>query len=237
MFLRLCLCLFVSAPTVLLAQQFTVPVITQVAENAAGTEIAISGKGFGTAAPTVTLGATNLRVVSANDTSVTANVPAGSPVGAYLLTVRNSRSHFFTQFVATLGQNGPQGPAGPQGLPGFPGAPGASGLQGPQGPAGPMGAMGSMGPSGPTGPIGPQGPTGPAGTSGGLSATATIFTATFLNPGPGAQPPLGDVAYFVPANGQSTITTSANSNISLAIPPPNLTVVPAPCTVTALNVA
>jgi len=137
MFLRvLGICLLASATVGLPAQETILPIVSEVAENTAATQITIIGQGFGTATPKVTLGATSLAIVSATDTNITATIPIGTPAGSYLLTVQNTGSHLFGLFTAALGQIGPQGPAGAPGLPGL------------SGPAGPSGSTGAAGPAG-----------------------------------------------------------------------------------------
>jgi hypothetical protein len=211
MFLRvgLGIGLLASAAVGLSAQETFLPIVTQVAENTAGTQITISGQGFGTATPRVTLGATSLAVVNANDTNITATIPIGTPAGSYLLTVQNTSSHLFGLFAAALGQIGPQGPAGPAGPQGLPGA------SGPAGPAGPPGPEGPAGPSGPPGPIGPSGST---------STTGFIWTANVTVPSPG----LITAFQFAPV--ATGVVLADSSTI------PGFAVVPSPCTVSALNV-
>lgn len=126
-----------------IAQEKLFPIIQSVKQNSLGTQITISGKGFGTKLPRVALTGSPLTVNSASDTSVTANLPSGIVPGAYLLTVQNATTGLLGIFDATIGQVGPTGP---------------------QGPPGPAGATGPAGPTGPTGPAGPAGPPGPTGT-------------------------------------------------------------------------
>lgn len=180
MFVRVCLCLTIIAPTLGLAQETVFPVISAVAESATGTQLTITGVGFGNTTPTVALGAAKVTVLNSTDSSITAQVPPGTVAGSYLLSVVNSRTHLLGIFDAALGQVGPQGP---QGVPGPAGAPGTAGPSGPTGPAGPQGvqgptgAAGVAGPSGPTGPTGPQGPAGPAGSGGAVPPNLTALSA------------------------------------------------------------
>ncbi|HWE84171.1 MAG TPA: IPT/TIG domain-containing protein [Terracidiphilus sp.] len=137
------------------------PVIMNVTENPAGTQITILGLEFGNPMPEVNLAGTSLTVTKSSSTSITATLPAGVAPGAYLLSVKTGRQPYQEAFFeAALGQIGPAGSAGPQGPVGLPGP---IGYQGPQGPAGPQGATGATGPEGSTGPTGPTGPAGPAG--------------------------------------------------------------------------
>jgi hypothetical protein len=163
------------------------PVIVNVTENTAGTQITIDGHDFGTGTPKVYLGATALTVDSSTETTITAELPSGVAPGAYLLKVEGKDRGHEGLFIASIGQigpegpagaQGPQGPMGPMGLPGMTGPPGPAGPAGPQGPiglTGPVGPQGPMGPTGlpgmtglpgPAGPAGPQGPTGPTGPAG-----------------------------------------------------------------------
>jgi len=157
------------------------PVILNVTENVAGTQITINGTGFGPHTPTVYLASSQLTVAASSDTSITANLPTGLAPGAYLLEVGNSDKHHEAYFAADLGQVGPTGPQGPQGAigpmgpmgltgpagpQGATGAIGPQGLQGATGPAGAIGPMGATGATGPQGPIGPMGPTGATGAPG-----------------------------------------------------------------------
>ena len=291
MLARLCLAMFMAAPSILLGQETLLPVVANVTENAAGTQIIINGAGFGKTTPAVSLSGVNLTVVSSTDTVVTANLPGSMAAGTYLLDVQNTRTRLLGFFTAAIGQSGaagPQGPAGPQGLPGpmgpagpagangaagaaGPAGPaGSAGLTGPAGPIGPAGATGLAGPAGPigaTGPAGPSGPagatgltgpagatgatgpagatgaagpagpsgptgeTGPAGPAGSLGLPGAIFSAAFTNPGTGAA---GTVYYLAP----DTLTSpAAGNNVSIASSTEgNFAVVPAACTVSALNV-
>lgn len=118
------------------------PVITNVVENTAGTQITINGRGFGTPTPDVSLAGTALTVVSNTETSIVANLPSGTPAGAYLVRVEREHPHLGTWFEAAIGQIGATGPQGPQGV---------QGMTGPAGPAGPQGPQGLVGPQGPVG--------------------------------------------------------------------------------------
>ena len=155
------------------AQQTVLPIIENVQENTPGTQLTISGTGFGTATPSVTMSGQSLSVVTSTDTTVTVALPASFHPGSYLLSVNNSQTHLFGLFAAVVGPvQGPAGPAGPQGvagapgLQGVPGSAGPAGPAGPQGPAGAAGATGAQGPAGAAGAIGPQGPVGVAGAVG-----------------------------------------------------------------------
>ena len=128
------------------AQETLFPIIQSVKENSLGTQITISGKGFGTKLPRVALTGTPLTVNSASDISVTASLPSGIVPGAYLLTVQNATTGLLGIFDATIGQVGPTGPPGP------------------------------AGPAGATGPPGPTGATGPPGASGKIPANLTTLS-------------------------------------------------------------
>ncbi len=163
------------------------PVITSVSENATSTLITIIGTGFGRSSPLVSLASTQLTVVSASDSSITAQLPTGTVAGTYLITVQNHSTYLAGFLTVALGEQGPQGSAGPAGAPGAqgpagpagapgakgatgaPGATGATGAPGVQGPAGaigPQGVTGAIGLQGATGAIGPQGPQGATGAIG-----------------------------------------------------------------------
>jgi hypothetical protein len=179
----------------MLAAQATPPVILKVTENRPGTQITITGSGFGSVAPKVKLGSTPLTLNRFNGYTIVADLPDGVTPGAYLLAVENTSTHSTAVFSAAIGQTGPAGPigpagetgpkgaagpAGPQGLTGAKGATGPQGLTGTMGPIGPQGAKGdagatgAAGPQGATGAMGPQGlagATGPAGAIGNTGAT------------------------------------------------------------------
>ncbi len=170
MFRPIAVLCMLAIPITLPALQSNLPIVNHVTENTAGTQITISGTGFGNSAPAVTLDQQRLTVVNSNATSITATLPSAVPAGSYLLEVQNSRSRMLTLFVAALGQIGP------------------TGAQGPAGPPGLMGPQGFTGPSGPTGPqgaAGPAGPAGPAGT-GGQVWSANIQIPITLSSGYGA---------------------------------------------------
>ena len=195
MLARLCLAMFMAAPSILLAQETLLPVVANVTENAAGTQIIINGAGFGKTTPAVSLGGVNLTVVNSTDTVVTANLPGGMAAGTYLLDVQNTRTRLLGFFTAAIGQSGapgPQGPAGPQGLPGPMGPAGPAGANGAAGSAGPAGPIGATGPAGATGLTGPAGPAGPAGPTGAIGLTGPAG-ATGLSGPAGAIGPAGPV--------------------------------------------
>lgn len=138
------------------------------------------------------------------------------------------------------GASGPQGPVGaigPQGLAGTKGATGSSGPQGPagatgpQGPTGAAGAKGTMGVAGPTGPAGPVGPVGATGPAGSFSATSSIFVASWTNPGVGP----ANTVYFLAPDTTTNPAPATNEAIASSTVT-NFVVVPAACTVTALNI-
>jgi hypothetical protein len=176
------------------AQQNVLPLISDVVDNAAGSQITINGSGFGRATPAVNLAGTSLTVVKYSDTQIVAAVPSSVVPGAYLLFVTNGVTHLPGVFDAQVGPAiGPAGLVGPQGAPGAVGPQGATGLagarglQGPQGPAGSQGATGATGPVGPAGLTGPAGPQGPAGANGAAGAQGSVGPAGAT----GAQGPQG----------------------------------------------
>jgi len=114
-------------------------------------------------APTVTLDAKPIGVVSFSSSTIVANLPEIAP-GTYRLVV-NAKSGSDQQDV-TLGSIGPAGPAGPAGPIGPMGPIGLIGPQGPAGPQGVKGETGAVGPQGPEGQMGPQGQIGPTGAQG-----------------------------------------------------------------------
>ena len=168
---------FLAHPAVLMAQQSVLPVVFDTTENAQGTQITISGTGFGSAEPKVSLGTAQLTVTAHSNTSITANIPSATPAGAYLLDVQNENSRLFTLFTATIGQIGPAGPVGPAGPGGATGLPGPAGAPGTPGAPGPVGPAGATGPAGPAGAPGTPGATGPAGAPGTPGATGPVGPA------------------------------------------------------------
>jgi hypothetical protein len=168
------------------AQETLIPIIQSVKENSLGTQVTITGEGFGTKLARVELTGTPLTVSSSSDTSVTAHMPAGIVPGTHLLTVQNATTGLLGIFDATIGQvgpTGPPGPAGPMGPPGLQGPSGPAGAPGAQGQQGPAGPVGASGPAGPTGPTGPAGPTGPPGHSGAIPANLTTLSGALSTNG------------------------------------------------------
>jgi len=242
---RLLVCLALVIPAFAESDNGKLPVILNVTENVAGTQITINGTGFGPHTPTVHLASSQLTVAASSDTSITANLPTGLAPGAYLLEVGNSDKHHEAYFAADLGQVGPTGPQGPQGAigpmgpigltgPAGPqGATGAIGPQGLQGATGPAGAIGPMGPigatgapgpqgvTGPAGPTGPQGAQGPAGVNGGQVWSGNV-TIPSSNPGSLVGSPVGQ--------SMAAFSTLANDEIISMALPQN-------CTVSNFNVA
>jgi hypothetical protein len=158
----------------LLAAQVTAPVILKAMENRAGTQITITGSGFGSATPKVKLGSTALTLNRFNANTIVADLPDGIAAGAYLLAVENMSTRSTAVFAAAIGQIGPTGPIGPAGTTGPKGATGPAGptgTAGAQGPAGAKGATGATGPQGLTGTTGAIGPAGPLGAKGDTGAT------------------------------------------------------------------
>jgi hypothetical protein len=88
--------------------------------------------------------------------------------------------------------------------------------------------MGVAGPTGPAGPVGPVGATGPAGS---FSATSSIFVASWTNPGVGP----ANTVYFLAPDTTTNPAPATNEAIASSTVT-NFVVVPAACTVTALNI-
>jgi hypothetical protein len=244
MFARLCFALLLVAPSVLLADDLFAT-ITQVSENSAGTEITISGENLGSQPPKVFLGGMSLVVASSSNSTITAVLPAAVAPGSYILLVYPRDSFPAEPFIVALGAVGPVGPAGApgaMGLMGLPGPAGPTGATGPAGAAGPIGTPGTIGPAGaegPAGPTGPEGAAGPAGPQGAsgpagtLSLSGSIFTATLTNPGPGGSG-AGEI-YYIPPSALIGLNPGENTAIANSTEA-NFVVVPAACTVSALNV-
>ena len=202
MFLRTCLVvpLLLAGAQLPAAAEGFIPIILNVTESTAGTQITIDGTGFGSSLPKVWLATTPLTVTQNSDTSITANLPSGISAGAYLLRVERDRPRltgFFEAAIGQIGTTGPQGPVGPAGPMGLQGPVGPMGPQGVAGPIGPPGLTGPAGPTGATGPMGPQGapgvqgPAGPIGPVGPTGATGPIGPQGV--PGPQGSPgPLGN---------------------------------------------
>ncbi len=188
-------CVLAAAiPAAAVAQQSFLPLATAVVESKDGSQLSISGSGFGSGTPTVTLAGAPLAVLSASDTTIVAALPANTIAGSYLLTILNAKTRLLGAFTATLapeqGAVGPAGPAGPQGAPGPAGPPG---LAGAPGPAGLKGATGAAGIAGAAGPIGSQGAAGAAGATGAAGLTGPAGSSGAQGPAglAGAQGPVG----------------------------------------------
>ncbi|WP_313901023.1 IPT/TIG domain-containing protein [Occallatibacter riparius] len=171
MLLRTCLVLpiaiaAIAQVSVQAQQQGKAPVIFNVTENSAGTQITIAGTNFGSELPRVWLGTAALTVAQNSLSSITANIPSGLAAGAYLLRVERNHPALTGFFEAAIGQIGPAGPQGPQGPIGPAGPQGLQGPVGPAGPQGPIGLTGAQGPKGDTGPAGLPGPKGDTGAQG-----------------------------------------------------------------------
>ena len=152
----LALWLAFAFPASLQAAPPVTPIINSAQADLSAHTITISGTGFGSTQPTVSLNAIPLPVTSFSSTAIKATLPSGLNVGSYHLAVTNS-SFNIAQMDVTLGTIGPVGPQGPQGLPG---TTGPAGSQGPADAVGPQGATGPAGPKGDTASIGPVGPQG-----------------------------------------------------------------------------
>jgi hypothetical protein len=175
------------------AASSTGPVINSATVNYSTNVLTVTGQNFTAAGPTVTatLNAIPLSLLSASNTQLVANLPAGLRPGTYRLTVTNSASPNqpgnADLTIGAVGPIGPQGPPGPQG---------AQGALGPSGPTGPSGA------TGPAGAIGPQGPAGATGARGEQGITwrgVWDSTATYA---------VGDAVFY---HGSSFVAPSANS--------------------------
>ena len=79
--------------------------------------------------------------------------------------------------AGAIGATGAQGPTGATGAQGIPGSTGAQGPKGDIGLTGPQGVQGPQGDPGTAGATGPQGPTGPAGADGSPGVTAGYVDA------------------------------------------------------------
>jgi hypothetical protein len=100
---RSVLSLLVAAISITASGQNAAPIISSTQENAAATQLAITGSGFGTTTPVVTLSGSNLTVVTFSDKSITAALPSNLATGAYLLTVLNQKSKTPATFNAMIG--------------------------------------------------------------------------------------------------------------------------------------
>jgi hypothetical protein len=133
--------------------------------------------------------------------------------------------------IGVTGPTGATGPIGPQGEVGPIGLTGSTGSTGPAGATGPAGPVGPTGPTGVTGPQGPTGLTGPQGVSGSFISTSSLYTATWNNSGDSAP---GTVYYLRP---NASLNPDRENNSAIAdADEANIVVVPAACTVLALNV-
>jgi hypothetical protein len=184
--------------------QLPVPQIVRADTDLIFANLLIDGIHFGRAGSKVTLGGTQLQVLTQTDTHIVAMLPSGGvdaatyslivsvPVPGSPLTVPSLP---FDVAIGAVGPQGPKGDTGATGAQGPKGDPGAAGAQGPQGPVGVTGTTGPQGPQGAEGPAGPQGPkgdkgdtgaTGPAGASGPgalrawalIRADATVYYAS-----------------------------------------------------------
>jgi hypothetical protein len=194
----LALSLAFAFPASLQAAPPVTPIINSAQGDLSAHTITISGTGFGSTQPTVSLNAIPLPVTSFSSTAIKATLPSGLNLGSYHLAVTNS-SFNIAQMDVTLGTIGPVGPQGPQGPAGNPGSTGAVGPQGATGPAGSQGPAGAVGPQGATGPAGPKGdtgsigPVGPQGTQGPAGTKHGVLLAEPLRrfPDDTGKPPEG----------------------------------------------
>ena len=113
-----------------------------------------------------------LTILSADQTSILAELPDMISDGDYKLRVKNGhglrKEEVYDLTLGAVGPAGPEGPVGPEG---------PAGPEGPQGPAGPAGSDGPAGPEGPQGPAGPEGPQGPAGPEGPQAGVSDLVGA------------------------------------------------------------
>jgi len=137
----------------------------------------------------LTLGGTPLKVISHEETTIIAEIPADVLPGSYVLIAWTGNGSVREDSLdLTIGAEGPQGPQGPAGADGQDGTDGTNGQDGsdgqdgancydgigtsvadcigPQGLKGETGDKGDTGPTGPQGPEGLQGPEGPQGPQG-----------------------------------------------------------------------
>ena len=114
-----------AATTTALAQSPLIIVDARV--DSATNTVRLDGANFGTAPPTVTLGAytTPLAIVSASSNQVVATLPAGVAPGTYLLTLTattpngNRPYTAADEFWLAIGAQGAAGPPGPPGVTGY----------------------------------------------------------------------------------------------------------------------
>ena len=160
-------------------------------------------------------------------TGVTGPIGATGPTGLTGATGNTGA----TGAVGPTGAAGAVGPAGPTGAIGATGATGPAGADGLMGAAGPTGSTGATGSTGPTGATGATGPTGAMGATGptgaGMGLNAMTFVSRFVNTGsPGP-------FYLSPV-----LTEGLNTNQTVLMDSThaNFLVMPASCTLKALNV-
>ncbi len=172
-----------------------VPVIDQVIASAS--TITITGGGFASGTPTVTLNGISLSVTTSSSTVITALLPASisSQPGTYLLEVTQPGKQIndgsnSTTFDVAIGAVGPQGPAG---------------ASGPAGPTGPAGSPGAAGPAGAAGIAGPPGPTGP-------NRLAIAQLHWYAANTTGISFPVGSFRYAVAFDGTNMWVTNASDN-------------------------
>jgi hypothetical protein len=163
-------------------------------------QLTITGTGFGTVRPMVTLGGVPLLVLLYTDTKVVVQLPTSidSNPGTYYLKLTKSGhseddGNSTATFDTAIGAAGPTGPAGPQGAQGPTGAPGAMGATGATGNTGATGATGNTGAMGTPGPMGPAGATGTQGPAGAMGMQGLTGTAGATGPqgNAGATGPMG----------------------------------------------
>jgi hypothetical protein len=159
----------------------TAPVPLIYSADVLGTDVFITGQGFGTSkSPTVTLGNKTLTVSSYAPGSIVATLPAGTAPGSYLLAAitygANGLPVIPAALVLTVGDTGPAGSAG---------ATGPQGATGASGPTGPTGAQGAAGPAGQS-VAGASEPPGANCANGGARFTSASGTTYVCDGAPGA---------------------------------------------------
>ena len=116
---------------------------------------------------TVSLGGTNLNIISNDGSTIVVELPENLSPGEYDLLVKSGPGkRKMDNESITIGNQGPQGDQGDQGEQGVQGTPGPRGPQGPQGVSGPLGPAGPQGPKGDKGDQGDPGKDGVDGKDG-----------------------------------------------------------------------
>ena len=170
-------------------------VVASASANVNARLLTITGSGFGSSEPLVTVGGATLVLVHWSATAIEAILPDLTPGGYRVTVYRTDKTRIGPSGAIDLaiglpgaaGPVGPKGSVGPQGPDGEPGPAGPQGTDGPPGESGPQGAQGApglpgaagapgergqdgaiglRGESGPRGDAGPPGNQGPVGAAG-----------------------------------------------------------------------